>query len=476
MWGIISRTALFVSADPSEAFGGGDYAPGGRTVENQTYHKERFKLKKRLVSVVCISLILVFNSVPAFAAGAFSDVPASNVFCEGITYCAERGVINGYEDGTFRPANTVTRMNFIVMLSRAFYPDDVAKYTTDSNLKYGRFTPNWVALNYNNILDNTSFDSFDDYQNSAAINSDISRYDMAMLMTNIMSQKGFTASADQKNAIIANIADYNSIPSQYKDAVLNVYALGIIGGYPNGNFMGSATMNRGQAAIVIHRMAQKSGIEIKKPVDTGTETPAPQPAPDPGNTETPVPSTPTGTTTGTTLVDGSEITEENVMRLMEARIAEWGNKKWGESQGGPRPYPLGDTGDVRDVVWQYAADGTVATRVTCAAGCGGWATYLSDAAFGTKGFPLRKTTFENMRAGDIVINMIDGKITHITVASGRTLTADVGYMITYKGVYTTNAGTIPGKHDRYLHANSPRILNYDSTTGDSVIIYTRYPD
>jgi len=259
---------------------------------------------------------------------------------------------------------------------------------------------------------------------------------------------------------------------QYKDAVLTVYALGIIGGYPNGNFAGSATMNRGQAAIVIHRMAEKSGINIQKPT-TSTEIPV-----NPG-TDTPVsdpePSTPS-VSTSNTLVDGSEITEANVMRLMKARIAEWGNQKWGKSlNANVKPYPEGDRGDIKQTVNQYIADGTAGTRVSCSAGCGGWATYLSDAAFGNKGFPMRKTTIENMRAGDIVIRLLDGKITHITVASGRITTVQYdGYTIDFKGVYTTNAGTVPGKHDRYLDASDEKI--YDSTTGKSVVIYTRYPD
>jgi len=427
-------------------------------------------LRKRLVSVVCTALIMSFTSIPALSAGAFSDVPADHTFYSGIMDCAERGVINGYEDGTFRPSNTVTRMNFIVMLSRTFYPDDVAKYSTPTNLKYGKFAPNWVAMNYGNALKNTSFSTFTDFQNSATINAGISRYDMAMLMTNIMTQKGFTASTDQKNAAIANIADYNSIPSQYKDAVLNVYALGIIGGYPNGTFSGSATMNRGQAAIVIHRMAEKSGIDIQKPttspeatVNPGTDTPVSDPEP----------STPS-VSTGNTLVDGSEITEANVMRLMEARIAEWGDKPWGN----PYPattnvYPAGNGGDVATTVKQYRRSDGYTT--SCSGGCGGWATYLSDAAFGNRNFPMRKTTIENMRAGDIVIILLDGKLTHVAVASGRITTDQFdGYTIDFKGVYTANAGTVPGKHDRYLDARDEE--NYDSTTGKSVVIYTRYPE
>ncbi len=89
----------------------------------------------------------------------------------------------------------------------------------------------------------------------------INRYDMAQLMTNIMKAKGFTANNTQKNAAQSKIADYKNIPYQYQDAVKNVYALGIITGYSNGTFGGTNTMNRGQAAIVIQRMAQYAPVK-----------------------------------------------------------------------------------------------------------------------------------------------------------------------------------------------------------------------
>lgn len=209
---------------------------------------------------------------------SFSDVPTNHTFHDAIMYCAEKGIVGGYSDGTFRPANTVTRANFAVMLSRAFYADDVAKYSTESNLKYSYSMPSFVALNYKNLLTNTSFDTIEKFIKPEVVNLGISRYDMAQLMTNIMNEKGFAASSAEKSAVISQIADYSEIPSQYKDAVTNVYALGIIGGFSNGTFGGSGTMTRGQGAIVIYRMVQKSdsgsitnpGTDPEAPVDPST--------------------------------------------------------------------------------------------------------------------------------------------------------------------------------------------------------------
>jgi len=126
---------------------------------------------------------------------------------EGIMFCANRGVINGYEDGTFWPANTVTRNNLMVML----YPERSTSIPSPDTALRAHLILNYIALYDNNILVNTSFSTREDYRNITTMTTGISRYDMAMLMTNIMNQKGFAASTSQKNAVIANIADYNAI-------------------------------------------------------------------------------------------------------------------------------------------------------------------------------------------------------------------------------------------------------------------------
>ncbi len=217
---------------------------------------------KRLCSLVLALALCLGLCVPAGAV-EFSDVPAGHAFYGGILYCAENGIAGGYSDGTFQPSKTVTRNNFVVMLSRAFFADDLAEYNTETYLKYGTFVPNSMALYVNDILTNTSFETI--FKNSQEMNQGISRYDMAQLMTNIMTKKGFAAGEAEKAAAVSQITDYSSIPSQYRDAVANVYALGIIGGYSDGTFGGEVTMNRGQAAVVIYRMTQAVPVEAPAP-------------------------------------------------------------------------------------------------------------------------------------------------------------------------------------------------------------------
>ncbi|MDE7242597.1 MAG: S-layer homology domain-containing protein, partial [Oscillospiraceae bacterium] len=223
----------------------------------------------------CASTKTVSRSVELPLVTSFSDVPSTHTFHDAIVWCAGQGIVGGYSDGTFRPANTVSRSNFVVMLSQAFFPDDVATYSTPNYLANGSFYPNYIAMQMAGALNNTSFAW--DLQNTSEMNKGISRYDMAQLMTNIMTKKGFSASSADKSAAIAKITDYNSIPSQYKDAVANVYSLGIIGGYSSGYFSGDSTVTRQVGAIVMYRMLAKCDM-----LDSEVGTPDPEVPIDPG--------------------------------------------------------------------------------------------------------------------------------------------------------------------------------------------------
>lgn len=54
----------------------------------------------------------------------FSDVPLSHAFCAEITAASQLGFIGGYFDGTFRPANAITRQAVAAMLARLLVGTD----------------------------------------------------------------------------------------------------------------------------------------------------------------------------------------------------------------------------------------------------------------------------------------------------------------------------------------------------------------
>ena len=81
--------------------------------------------------IIC-NLILGPTTASALVADAapYSDVPTTHTFAGYIASCQKEGIISGYADGTFRPANTLTGYAFMKMLLGALgYDAEVEQYT-----------------------------------------------------------------------------------------------------------------------------------------------------------------------------------------------------------------------------------------------------------------------------------------------------------------------------------------------------------
>ncbi|GMB09333.1 S-layer homology domain-containing protein [Thermolongibacillus altinsuensis] len=65
-----------------------------------------------------VSAAVVASAVAPVAAASFKDVPADNVHAEDINTLVEKGYIKGYEDGTFKPNNSLTRGEAAIIFAR----------------------------------------------------------------------------------------------------------------------------------------------------------------------------------------------------------------------------------------------------------------------------------------------------------------------------------------------------------------------
>lgn len=419
---------------------------------------------------------------------SFTDVPTSHTFYRGIIYCASKGIVNGYDDGTFRPATTVAKNHFSAMLARAFYPDDVAKYNTESYKKaYGTFGATNYTLAVNGILNDTSFRW--KYTDSSVMSTGINRYDMAQMMTNIMAKKGFAASSAQKSAIQSKITDYKNIPSQYRDAVKNVYALGIITGYSDGRFVGTNIMNRGQAAIVIQRMAQYApvkGDDDNTQYDDGTEQKPSTSNPGTGNNNAGSSNTGsnTGSSTGSSgntgsagstqtnttgkLTNGKPITEANVLAMLQELKKEYpAGMTWGAST-----YRTGWASNALTTISE-SYDHKDGGSVSMQAACGGFASMISDSIFGSgSANPARKVSVEYARPGDVIVLLNrDGKLLHVAIVASK-----IKEMHACGGicpVVSTYEGNSNGKVDYTEYGTLNKAVN-GGHPGGYVEVWTRY--
>ena len=85
--------------------------------------------------IIC-NVILGTTTANALVAktAPYKDVPANHTFAGYIAYCQKEGIISGYADGTFKPANTLTGYAFMKMLLGALGYDAANE---------GYVGPNW---------------------------------------------------------------------------------------------------------------------------------------------------------------------------------------------------------------------------------------------------------------------------------------------------------------------------------------------
>ena len=241
-------------------------------------------MKKRMISLILSLTLLLSLSVPAFAATShFTDVPTSHWAYTQIERAYSDGVIAGTAGnaanytGVFSPSGTLTEAQFVTIMTRAFFNDELeaAKKAVGSNAK-------WYAA-AQKVAEDQHLLTFV----QGKMDAPITRYDMAAIMTNIMSAKEFPGRPDvtKIEETYNKIADFKSIPNSYQVSVASVFAMGLIAGTDSkGTFAGSSYMNRAQAAVVYGRMKDA----FLNAGDGSTTT-------KPDTTEpTPTPSTPTG--------------------------------------------------------------------------------------------------------------------------------------------------------------------------------------
>ena len=69
---------------------------------------------------------LLQDFTPGQLTATFSDVTADAWYEQPVTLLASLGILNGYEDGTFRPDRVITRAEFVYILA-SFFPRETAK-------------------------------------------------------------------------------------------------------------------------------------------------------------------------------------------------------------------------------------------------------------------------------------------------------------------------------------------------------------
>ena len=177
----------------------------------------------------------------------FIDTEEAEWATEAITSLAQKGVLNGYEDGTFKPNSQVTRAEFATIICNAFglvsddQNNDFSDVQTDS--WYHDSVVNLYNLGIVNGIGNGIFGA----------GNLLSREDLAVIAVRAAEYNGIALPKTTEIDFI----DYEYISDYAKYSVSILAACGIMVGY-NNEFSPKENVTRAMAAKVIYELTKFS--------------------------------------------------------------------------------------------------------------------------------------------------------------------------------------------------------------------------
>lgn len=189
---------------------------------------------KKILSLIIVAL-LIFSASAVYA--DFSDFSNEDHAWayESVSRLTQNGVINGYEDGTFRPQSDITRAEFAKIVTAAFKLDGGKKTFSD-------ISDHW-AKEYIEKSSDMIYSPNEDYKPDEAI----SRAEIAYALTNILKlEKADGNLADE-------FTDADTVNDDLKENVFAAYKNGIIIGYENSEIRGNIPVTRAECAVLITR-------------------------------------------------------------------------------------------------------------------------------------------------------------------------------------------------------------------------------
>jgi hypothetical protein len=195
------------------------------------------KWKLILISLVLIWSFMLHSSWSAMAQGSFKDIE-SHWAKDTILQLVDRGIINGYADGTFRPDNSINRDEYIKLVVAALGyeltngPDYWAQPFIDKALELG-------------LIREGEFKAYD---------TPIHREEMASIIVKAANIQEDAPTSMYDHLLPKLIPDYDKIAPKYKAIVEKSYQYGLIVGKPNYHFDPKGRSTRAEAATVIMRL------------------------------------------------------------------------------------------------------------------------------------------------------------------------------------------------------------------------------
>lgn len=222
-----------------------------------------YYVKNRTLTILLAMALVFMIAVPTMAAEtkSFPDVPSGKWFTVAVTYCAGKGYVSGYDDGTFRPGKNLTRAEMAAIMNKKLGLKESAA-NTFSDVPSGKwFTEPILHCVKAGVMSGLSTKMF-------GTNDTLTREQGAVVLA-----KAFGVS---KASGRTSFADDASISGWAVESVKAMAAKGLISGIGNNKFGPREPLTRAMMCQIIWAAEQKSAV-----------TPTPSGSPKPSESQKP---------------------------------------------------------------------------------------------------------------------------------------------------------------------------------------------
>ncbi|GEM_PF-2913720 len=208
----------------------------------------RKKFFTAIITTVCVAAtsFLYLDDVSAGNC-VYSDIKTTNWAYNSVQAMSEKGIINGYPDGTFKPSNTVTYGEFIKMMIASM----------GYNLPNAESGKHW-AYNYYETATGLQLFSYAKIPTSM-LDKEIPRGMMAYLISQALGDIDIKY-YDELKAEITDIKEGD----EFIYPIVKTYSTGILNGYPDGTFKQKSTLTRAETAKVLQNFVKVMNGEVIK--------------------------------------------------------------------------------------------------------------------------------------------------------------------------------------------------------------------
>ncbi|MFZ5650699.1 MAG: S-layer homology domain-containing protein [Bacillota bacterium] len=207
-------------------------------------------MAKKTFPLLAPILLLLVLTVPAFAAQkfatGFSDVPGNHWAAERINLAANKKWVLGYDDGTFRPDQLVTRAELASIMARA---GRVPPVSPEKPSFSDTGTDQWFSSSVEAVKNYFAADP--SLQNGLFRPYDpVTRQEAAAAMA--LAAGGAEVSGPSDLQIL--FADYESINPAYRSYISLAVKKALIKGYPDGYFRPETPLTRSEAISLVFKV------------------------------------------------------------------------------------------------------------------------------------------------------------------------------------------------------------------------------